>query len=691
MDKIKVSILVPAYNVEAYLDECLQSLLSQTLKEIEIVVVDDGSSDRTTTIAEQYATSDSRVSFIRLPEHQGVSHARNVCLVEAQGEYLSFVDSDDTISSTAMEELYHKAKAMDADIVLGSMLYCYPDGRQVRVGDKSLFFRSDNEILSGQECFIRMQQTGCYVPMVCSNLYRTAFIKAHPQLHFEGEFHEDEYFTPFALYEATRVTDFKKDFYHYRQRTESIMHSCKNIKQRAESLCFVSKELKAFVKEQCEKIDNILRETFEQYSEHLSSRSQNLYEQELSHSKRKCLFIFSQYSVAANYGVGTYINQLVQCFDSTEWDVHVIILYGTSQELVFTIKGEAVYYTFPKPLSSYEERYDKSIFFYLASRIAIKRKVYCHFNFADNKTLAMLFKEHLQAVNVLTFHYSDWSFDLLGDKEWLSRIMANPVGKKDVRLMKAFEKEKTFMKECCDCVIAIARHSYQTLHEVYEIPSQKLVCIPNGLSDKHTEHTIEERISLRKKYGITEKEKLIIFAGRLDLVKGITELIKAFKEVRKVYPDTRLIIAGSGGFTACMEEASPDWKHITFIGFIPKKQLYELYAIVDIGVVPSIHEEFGYVAAEMMLNKLPIVVNNTTGLREITDNGKYAMSFHFDKERNIASLKEALLRALNTTCTEKQLFEAQKRILDNYSLLMFGTRMKETYNRLETPNGIINN
>ena len=67
---MKVSILVPAYNVESYLDECLQPLLSQTLKEIEIVVVDDGSSDRTATIAEQYAASDSRIRVIRLPKHQ---------------------------------------------------------------------------------------------------------------------------------------------------------------------------------------------------------------------------------------------------------------------------------------------------------------------------------------------------------------------------------------------------------------------------------------------------------------------------------------------------------------------------------------------------------------------------------------------------------------------------------------------
>lgn len=246
INKIKVSILVPAYNVEAYLDECLQSLLSQTLKEIEIVVVDDGSTDQTATIAERYAATDPRIRVIRLPEHQGVSHARNVCLVQAQGEYLSFVDSDDTITSTAMEELYHRAKATDTDIVLESILYCYPNGKQIRVGDKSSIFCSDNEIQSGQECFIRMQQKGCYVPMVCGNLYRTAFIKAHPQLHFVGEFHEDEYFTPFALYEATRVTDFKKDFYYYRQRPESIMHKGDNINLRIEALKRIINYQKAF-------------------------------------------------------------------------------------------------------------------------------------------------------------------------------------------------------------------------------------------------------------------------------------------------------------------------------------------------------------------------------------------------------------------------------------------------------------
>jgi len=300
MDKIKISILVPAYNVEAYLDECLQSLLSQTLKEIEIVVVDDGSTDQTATIAERYAATDFRIRVLRLPRHQGVSYARNVCLAQAQGEYLSFVDSDDTITSTAMEELYHRAKATDTDIVLGSILYCYPDGKRIRVGDKSSVFHTDDKSMSGQECFIRMQQKGCYVPMVCGNLYRTAFIKAHPQLHFEGEFHEDEYFTPFALYEATRVTDFKKDFYYYRQRPESIMHKGDNINLRIEALKRIINYQKAFA-------DQLPQNGFKEAMWQNISR---LYR--------------SAWKLQESLSTTTYAPQLV-CYIANNWQLHELL------------------------------------------------------------------------------------------------------------------------------------------------------------------------------------------------------------------------------------------------------------------------------------------------------------------------------------------------------------------------------
>ena len=682
MDKIKVSILVPAYNVEAYLDECLQSLLSQTLKEIEIVVVDDGSSDRTTTIAEQYATSDSRISFIRLPEHQGVSHARNACLVEAQGEYLSFVDSDDTISSTAMEELYHKAKAMDADIVLGSMLYCYPDGRQVRVGDKSPVFRSDNEVLSGQECFIRMQQTGCYVPMVCSNLYRTSFIKEHPQLHFEGEFHEDEYFTPFALYEATRVTDFKKDFYYYRQRTESIMHSCKNIKQRAESLCFVSNALQSFIKDDQRNIDILLKESLERYIIHLSKRSQELYEKQLLSSTRKCLLIFTEECNGASYGIGTYIKHLIQCFNLAEWDVNVVEIFKSNSDVTFQIDKGVAYYEIPRMDNC---QYLKTVFYYLASRLNEKGNVYCHFNFYGRDELATLFKESFNAHIVFTLHYMNWRFKLNGDIERIKAILHNPTNIEEEKIKANFEKERNFMMNCCDSVIAVSQHSYVTLHNLYGIPLSKLTVISNAVQDFCNTNTFSP-IELRKKYGFKDSEKIILFVGRLETNKGIFDLISAFKQILKVVPDARLVIAGSGDFKGCMEAIYPLNKFVTFMGFMHQEQLQELYNIADIGVVPSYFEEFGYVAAEMMIHQCPVIVRNTTGLKEITAKGKYASDFFSDNK-----LEEKIVTYLTNSQTSIISEEGKNRILENYSFNLFRERTIYTYSYLETPNSNINN
>lgn len=128
MEQIKVSLLVPAFNTEDYVSDCLRSLVSQTLREIEVIVVDDGSTDGTGRIADQYAASDSRVRVFH-QTHQGVSQSRNTCLALARGQYVGFVDSDDWVSVDAFEQLWATAEKHSADIVLGSILYDYGDGR----------------------------------------------------------------------------------------------------------------------------------------------------------------------------------------------------------------------------------------------------------------------------------------------------------------------------------------------------------------------------------------------------------------------------------------------------------------------------------------------------------------------------------------------------------------------------------
>ena len=223
------------------------------------------------------------------------------------------------------------------------------------------------------------------------------------------------------------------------------------------------------------------------------------------------------------------------------------------------------------------------------------------------------------------------------------------------------------------------------LSELYEIPSSKLVTIPNALEDCFQEQKYQNRKYIRTKYKYDEDEKLIVFAGRLKEIKGIMQLIVAFKEIQEQIPNARLIIAGSGDFTQCMEKAFPFSKHIDFIGYLSKEQLYELYQIADVGVIPSIYEEFGYVAIEMMQNKLPIVVHNTTGLSEITAYGKYGETFMFNTEKDTKPLKEAIVRILTEKPTEQQLDERRNWVLNNYSIPLFRQRILSTYACMENP------
>ena len=118
---VKVSVIVPAYNVEGYINDCLESLVNQTLKEIEIIVVNDGSTDRTSEIISKFSAKDSRMKIIN-QENQGLSAARNNGMQQATGEYIGFVDSDDYIDLDFYEKLYEAAKTNDADISVASIL-----------------------------------------------------------------------------------------------------------------------------------------------------------------------------------------------------------------------------------------------------------------------------------------------------------------------------------------------------------------------------------------------------------------------------------------------------------------------------------------------------------------------------------------------------------------------------------------
>lgn len=685
MNPIPASLIIPVFNIESYLEECLDSAVAQTLPGLEIVIIDDGSTDATAKIARHYAARYPHIRVFHEP-HRGLASARNTGMEKAQGNYIAFLDGDDWISPDALENLCKRAGMFQADIVLGSLLYTYADGSSCRVGDKSGVFRE--ETLSGKQCFCALMRSGDYIPMVCGNLYRSELLKSH-RLRFEGAFHEDEFFTPYALYAAGRVIDFREDFYFYRQRPGSIMNS-DNLEQRATALIDIGNALTDFTEKEIrghEEAD--IEQAFRRQGRLLNRRGQ-LLEKQTGNDTKKCLLTFYETSIAAQYGIGTYIRQLTACFDLSEWDVHVIEMNTSAREMRYEKKEGITYHRFPMPedtqnrwTAENDELYYRGICYYLGARFGTKQQVYAHFHFAIHTQLAGFLKKRLHATIIFTLHYTDWSFDLLGDKEKLQRILATPADRREKRMAERFRNEKKFMDEYCDRIIAIARHSYLTLLELYEIPAAKLSLIPNGLNDGYLPRNKKRLLLLRKKYAFSEEEKIILFAGRQEEVKGIYHLIEAFKQVHELYPDTRLVIAGSGNTQRCFETAAPYWSQIVFTGFLPKEQLYELYAIADLGVAPSIHEEFGYVALEMLMHGLPALLGAGTGLKEISDNGRCAMLVDMDGNDKTMRLKEALIHWYRNR-EKSRLFGAagRERFLQEYSLEKFTEKIRLLYHTL---------
>ena len=120
MTACKVSIIVPVYNTSKYLSRCIDSLLSQTLKEIEIIVVNDGSTDDSLQILRKYQALNPNKIYVYNTENEGVSHARNYGVTKSSGQYLWFVDSDDCVEPNACEVLFEKANKDNNDLVLFS-------------------------------------------------------------------------------------------------------------------------------------------------------------------------------------------------------------------------------------------------------------------------------------------------------------------------------------------------------------------------------------------------------------------------------------------------------------------------------------------------------------------------------------------------------------------------------------------
>ena len=197
-----VSVIVPAFNTSQYISKCLDSIIGQTLRDIEIICIDDGSVDSTPIILDDYSRRDSRIKVIHVP-NGGVSKARNIGLDIAKGEYISFVDSDDVISPDMLENMVKVARIDNSDIVQNAL----EEGGMDRV-------------LDCKEDIIYSFLTGSIYKSVWSKLYKRNVIEGVSFPEGEG-FAEDYMFSILSLENAERVSLRKEVTYEYVEHSDS--------------------------------------------------------------------------------------------------------------------------------------------------------------------------------------------------------------------------------------------------------------------------------------------------------------------------------------------------------------------------------------------------------------------------------------------------------------------------------------
>lgn len=235
----KISIIVPVYNVEKYLRKCLDSLINQTLKDIEIICINDGSTDKSLEILEEYKNRDSRIILLN-QENSGQSIARNRGIEIAKGEYIGFVDPDDWIDLDYYEKLYNAASTNNTDIAVGGII-------RVTGIKKKKFLNFEKETITDNT---NLKFELCDVPeksYVWNKIYKTEKLK-EIGLEFEkGIFYEDCIFTPQALFYLGKIVTVPNIYYYYLRRGNST------VKQRSEKAnadnVYAHKKANDFIKE----------------------------------------------------------------------------------------------------------------------------------------------------------------------------------------------------------------------------------------------------------------------------------------------------------------------------------------------------------------------------------------------------------------------------------------------------------
>lgn len=231
-----ISIVIPVYNVQDYIKKCLDTILSQTFSDLEIILVDDGSTDLSGRICDYYSENDKRIKVIHTA-NGGQSEARNVGIKNATSEWITFIDSDDYVSSDYIEYLYNLIQVHNADISIASFTYITP---------KKIIKHGNGEValMDAKTAIRRMLLNEGFDMGVWGKMYRTEYFNKYKFV--SGKLFEDSLITYQIFSEASTIVFGAKDIYFYVNRKNSTVNGTFNIKKF--DLIEMNEEASKFIK-----------------------------------------------------------------------------------------------------------------------------------------------------------------------------------------------------------------------------------------------------------------------------------------------------------------------------------------------------------------------------------------------------------------------------------------------------------
>ena len=219
----KVSVIIPVYNTEKYVRQAVESICRQTLKDLEIIIVNDGSTDGSMTILEELAAQDERIKLFS-QENQGQSIARNFALQKVGGKYLYFMDSDDYLENEALELCFEKAESNNLDFVLFDAEILNPqDTTAIDITYQRTQIMDEESIYTGNELLNLFIRKYIFTPSPCLSFINTAFLRQQNLSFYPGIIHEDQLFTCKLYLNANKVMCIAKPFFKRRFRSDSTM------------------------------------------------------------------------------------------------------------------------------------------------------------------------------------------------------------------------------------------------------------------------------------------------------------------------------------------------------------------------------------------------------------------------------------------------------------------------------------